>query len=275
MMNLDKNYKIISVGLREHYEDAVKEGYEPLVLALQGSQNYDLAYECSDIDTKCLVMPKFKDIVFNRRPISFTKIRENDEHIDIKDIRVYFEQFWKQNINFLEILFTPYVIINRHFSPYWKELTLLREDIAHFNMNGAIKSMAGMAMEKFKALEHPYPTIAWKIEKWGYDGKQLHHILRLEEFLRGYIGGKSFAECLITYPKYGREMLMSAKSNKYSLDQARVLANVSMYEIQQMKDSFETTQAMEINNEIKSKVNEILYAIFEDYIKKELEVKKK
>ena len=68
---------------------------------------------------------------------------------------------------------------------------------------------------------------------------------------------------------------MSAKSNKYSLDQARVLANVSMYEIQQMKDSFETTQAMEINYEIKSKVNEILYAIFEDYIKKELEVKKK
>lgn len=272
---MDKNYKKIATTLEEHWIEVIKNGHNPLIVALQGSQNYDLAYENSDIDTKCLIMPRFNDIVFNHKPTSTTYIRYNDEHIDIKDVRLYFEQFWKQNINFLEILFTPYVLLDNKFAPYWKELTFYKEDIAHFNMNGAIKSMAGMAMEKFKALEHPYPTIAWKIEKWGYDGKQLHHILRLEEFLRGYIGGKSFAECLVTYPKYGREMLMSAKSNKYSLDQARVLANVSMYEIQQMKDSFETTQAMEINNEIKSKVNEILYAIFEDYIKKELEVKKK
>lgn len=109
----------------------------------------------------------------------------------------------------------------------------------------------------------------------GYDGKQLHHILRLEEFLRGYISGKSFAECLVTYPKYGREVLMSAKSNEFSLDKARDLANISMNKIQQMKIDFETTQTTEINSEIKSKVNEILYTIFEDYIKKELEVKKK
>lgn len=274
-MSLDKNYKIISVGLHEHYEDAIKEGYEPLVLALQGSQNYDLAYECSDIDTKCLVMPKFKDIVFNRRPVSFTKVRENEEHIDIKDIRVYFEQFWKQNINFLEILFTPYIIINQNFSQYWKELTTLREDIAHFNMIGAVKTMTGMAMEKFKALEHPYPTIKWKIDKWGYDGKQLHHILRLEEFLRGYIGGKNFAECLVTYPKYGREMLMSAKSNKFSLDKARELAKNSMAEIKLLKDNFVENHSSEIDVKVKLKANEILYAIFEDYIKKELEVRKK
>lgn len=274
-LSLDKNYKIISVGLQEHYEDALKAGYDPLVIALQGSQNYDLAYDNSDIDTKCLVMPNLKDIVFNHRPVSFTKIRENEEHIDIKDIRVYFEQFWKQNINFLEILFTPYVIISHDFSPYWKELVALREEIAHFNVIGAVKSMSGMAMEKYKALEHPYPTIEWKINKWGYDGKQLHHILRLEEFIKSYISGESFAKCLISYPKYGRDFLISVKSNELSLEEARVLAKDSMAQIQQMKDDFELYHPMVINNETKSKVNEVLYAIFEKYIKKELERKKK
>lgn len=617
---MNNDYKKIAISLEEHWIDVIKNGHNPLVVALQGSQNYDLAYENSDIDTKCLIMPRFTDIIFNHKPTSTTYIRHNDEHVDIKDIRLYFEQFWKQNINFLEILFTPYVLLDNKFAPYWKELTSYKEEIAHFNEVGAVKTMYGMALEKHKALRYPYPTIKWKIDKWGYCyhkdtlfltqngwktfdmikeneaigtvnplnhtlefqiptsrikhkceegylfhfsnnftdfmitehhdvysslikninkngykydeeksnwkkekveetikknfhrhmlsfpinqnkdydiddemlfligafvsegtinfrdnqqlkikslritqtknnllfynnmdiamnkyqgkkylyeketvwifnkeiakyiydlcghkselkhlpdfiyklsvrqakillsalllgdgtdkiekekrsiyytcserlandivslgflankttnkngpykcnnrfgtrpmfqvnikerenipfwihtklngtqkhltkvkydnevvcftvpngllvtmfngktavqgncGKQLHHILRLEEFLRGYIGGKNFAECLVTYPKYGREMLMSAKSNKFSLDKARELAKNSMAEIKLLKDNFVENHSSEIDVKVKLKANEILYAIFEDYIKKELEVRNK
>ena len=38
-------------------------------------------------------------------------------------------------------------------------------------------------MTLLKALCHPYPTTQWKIEKWGYDGKQLSHLMRLFFFL--------------------------------------------------------------------------------------------
>ena len=39
---------------------------------------------------------------------------------------------------------------------------------------------------KLKALKHPYPTIVDKINKYGYDPKQLHHILRMNDFIKKY-----------------------------------------------------------------------------------------
>ena len=268
---MDKNYKKIAISLEEHWIEVIKNGHNPLIVALHGSQNYDLAYENSDIDTKCLIMPRFNDIVFNHKPISTTYIRYNDEHIDIKDIRLYFEQFWKQNIGFLEILFTPYVLLDNKFTPYWKELTSYKEDIARFNEVGAVKAMYGMAFEKYKALKYPYPTIKWKIDKWGYDGKLLHHILRIEEFIRAYIEGESFSKCLVSYPKYGKEFLLAAKKNEFSLEMAEKIANESMNIIQHMKDEFISTYSIYINNGVKTKVNDILYEIFKHYTKKELE----
>ena len=51
-------------------------------------------------------------------------------------------------------------------------------------------------MEKYKALEHRYPTLIDKIDKYGYDPKQLHHIVRIHEFLERYIDGESYEDCL-------------------------------------------------------------------------------
>ena len=171
----------------------------------------------------------------------------------------------------MEILFTPYVLLDNKFAPYWKELTSYKEDIARFNEVGAVKAMYGMAFEKYKALKYPYPTIKWKIDKWGYDGKQLHHILRIEEFIRAYIEGENFSKCLVSYPKYGKEFLLAVKKNEFSLEMAEKIANESMNIIQHMKDEFISTYSVYINNGIKTKVNDILYEIFKHYTKKELE----
>ena len=46
---MDRN--IIMSRLREHLLDARANGYKPLYLSLAGSQNYNLDYEYSDIDT--------------------------------------------------------------------------------------------------------------------------------------------------------------------------------------------------------------------------------
>lgn len=92
--------------LEEHYEEAKTLIDESRIVGIfvQGSQNYGLDYEGSDIDTKLIVVPTFEDIAFNKKPISTTHVRENNEHIDLKDIRLYIETFRKQNLNFLEIL---------------------------------------------------------------------------------------------------------------------------------------------------------------------------
>ena len=98
-------YTNIVNRLHSDYELLANKGYEVFGVYLQGSQNYHLAYENSDIDTKAIVLPSFDDIVFNRQPISTTLILETNEHLDVKDIRLMFQNFKKQNINFLEILF--------------------------------------------------------------------------------------------------------------------------------------------------------------------------
>ena len=99
----------------EHYEEALHyfDNNKIVGIFLQGSQNYGLDYEESDIDTKLIVVPTFKDIAMNKQPVSTTHFRANDEHTDFKDIRLYMQTFRKQNLNFLEILFTKYSHLRR------------------------------------------------------------------------------------------------------------------------------------------------------------------
>ena len=162
--------------------------YRPIYIALQGSQNYKLETENSDIDTKVITLPSLSQIIKNGKPTSFTHVRANDEHIDMKDVRLMFECFKKQNINFIEILFTDYYfVMNDKYKSLLEELRSHAEEIAVLNPYRAIKCMKGMALEKYNALCHPYPAKIDIINKYGYDGKQLHHLLRIKYFLDNYI----------------------------------------------------------------------------------------
>ena len=37
-----------------------------------------------------------------------------------------------------------------------------------------------------------------KIERFGYDPKQLHHILRLDEFMSRWLDGEPYEDCLLS-----------------------------------------------------------------------------
>ena len=66
--------KKIMHRLSEHL-DAVKEKHPEWVgIFLQGSQNYKLDYEGSDVDSKLIILPSFEDFVLNRKPQSYTHI---------------------------------------------------------------------------------------------------------------------------------------------------------------------------------------------------------
>lgn len=66
-------------------------------------------------------------------------------------------------------------------------------------MYTAIKTIKGMAMEKYYALEHRYPSKAEVLDQYGFDPKQLHHLARLYYFIYDYIySRKTYAEILKT-----------------------------------------------------------------------------
>lgn len=237
-MNFHTNDWIME-RVQEHYDEALLTFSEDHIVGifLQGSQNYGLDYEGSDIDTKLIVVPTFEDICLNKKPVSTTHVRSNNEHTDWKDVRLYMETFRKQNLNFLEILFTPYSIINPLYEEQWERLIEAREFIARMNPYRAVKSMKGIAMEKYYAMEHPYPSKVEILAEYGYDGKQAHHLLRVEDYLERYIAGELYESCLIpTESKY--QHLLDYKKQLIPLEKARLETQQSISHVIEMADTF-------------------------------------
>lgn len=258
----------INSRLFDDYKYVESLGYNVLGVFLQGSQNYCLDYEGSDIDTKAIIIPSFEDFLLNRKPISTTLVLPSNEHIDLKDIRLMHECFRKQNINFLEILFTKYKILNPEYEAIYQPMFDNRERIAHYNNYKAVNSIAGMVYEKYKAMEHPYPTLKDKIEKYGYDNKQLHHILRCEEFLKRYIGGVPYEECLI--PTTPQSLIEVKASYIYSLKEARELANSCLFTVQCLKQKYMDDNPLVIDTEVEDIMNNVLIEVLKFSFKKEI-----
>ena len=157
--------------VQEHLDEALTHFHKDQIVGifLQGSQNYGLDTPLSDVDTKLIVVPSFKDIAMNRKPVSTTHVRANEEHTDWKDIPIYEKQ--------------------------WNRLVESREAITHFNPYRSVQSMKGIALEKYHAMEHEYPSKVEILKKYGYDPKQLHHLVRVEDYLSRYIAGESYESC--------------------------------------------------------------------------------
>ena len=264
--------KYIMDRMWEHYNDVLTRYPEHRIIGVyyQGSGNYGLDYEGSDVDTKCVLAPSLKELAESQMT-STTYVRENDEHIDFKDVRVMLETFRKSNLNFLEILYTKYYIINPLYETEWNKLVEARDSIVKMNLPSLIKSMKGIAGEKYHAMEHRYPSrIEW-LDKYLYDPKQLHHLFRIKEFMHRWTQGESFANCLISKEP---EWLIDVKKGKYNLDEARHYGKESMDIIQSMYDHYMKTCDKTIDESTYELFDDVSYQIIKTGITKELEINK-
>ena len=267
----------IMTRLEEQYAVADEYGYEAVGIFLYGSQNYGLDTAESDIDSKVIVIPKFTDFLHNKKPVSFTHVMENDEHIDFKDIRLMFQCYKKQNINFVETLFTEYFILNPEYEDLFSNVMDRREEIAQYDIKAALSCVMGMAYEKRKALCHPYPTTAWKIEKWGYDPKQLHHIIRLYEFICNYTGNlvidggflhyepRLYNQCL-TLHKDIQKLKEIKNDPTFSVDEAVDLADEMVDKIKLIREHTMNDLALYQDDKIHDQAEYVLNIILERII---------
>lgn len=257
-------------GVKEHWSEALQ--YFPqdqlVGIFLQGSQNYGLEIEGSDVDTKLIVVPSFKDIALNKRPVSTTHVRANNEHTDWKDVRLYMDTFRKQNLNFLEILFTSYAVLNADYAYQWYRLVDKREAIARMNPWRAVKSMKGVALEKYHAMEHEYPSKVDVLAQYGYDPKQLHHLLRVQEYMQRYIMGAPYRVCL--RPK-NPDYLKQVKQGLYTLEEAREVAKRSIDQTVALADQFCACMADQEDEKIRELLEDVQYEIMKIAVQKELE----
>lgn len=258
--------KEIIKSVLEHQQTAIDKGLIVFGTYLQGSQNYKLDIPTSDIDTKTIVIPKLNEIILNKSSVSTTHVLADNSHDDEKDIRLMFSTFHKQNINFLEILFTEYFVVNPIYENENKELMDMADDIANINNNQLLRCIVGMSYEKLKALKHPYPATVDKIEKFGYDPKQLHHIVRLNEFIKRFTNGESFRDCLISKDV---DNLKAIKLGNVLVKDAEIMAAEMVQETDLIRKEYGSEKDI-INTSTIDKMNDLLTRIVKKSLREEL-----
>lgn len=179
------NSKATQEALTSAYNFLVNSGYNIASLSVYGSQNYGLDVYTkdytSDVDFKAVIIPTLRDLVDDSKPLSKV-IDFEDGQIDIKDIRVFVDTLVKCNPAYIETLYSAYT----YDCDDWMLLRNLRDILVTEMAPFFAKACYGMALEKREALCHPYPSTKDKIDKYGYDPKQLHHICRLAELMNDF-----------------------------------------------------------------------------------------
>ena len=244
-----------------HQKTAKDKGYIVFGTYLQGSQNYGLQTENSDIDTKTIVVPSFKDFARNRAPISTTHVLPDNSHDDQKDVRLMFETFLKQNLNFLEILFTSHFVVESFFEDEHNELIGMADKIANYNKNQLFRCTLGMALSKRKNMNY-----CTTMNNLGYNPKDFHHILRIEEFMQRFISGEPFKDCLKAKNK---DYLISVKKGEIPLFEASELADKSLEKIIELKEKH-SLEKDACDLEVAERLNELSYKIIKKAFKREL-----
>ena len=264
MTQTEKQNKL-SAAVLESVNVVQNLGYTVLYAANYGSHNYNLdinndEYQ-SDIDTKVIILPTLEELVHNTKPVS-TTIDISTGQCDIKDIRAFIPTLLKANIQFLEILTAKSSWTNPLYADDFQWFIDNITGLIKESKNELLKSIKGMCYEKERALCHPYPTIKWKIDKWGYDGKQLHHIMRLKDFIDNYFYDNREFNYAIWYEDEDprKQLMMQAKLNKLplkqALDWADIYCNLVTREVDRLID--EAPQKGEYRAAYQKTANEII-----------------
>lgn len=187
-------YSKILERIDKHYAAAVAYYGENKVFGvfLYGSPNYHTDTPESDVDTKCILIPNIYDLAI--KPLEVKHLHIDEEVCECMTIMHMVENWKKQNINFVEIMFTPYYKINPEYEDFWMldyeqypETGFAPyalgdnkcERVARYDMRRAVYSMAYQAKHTLKQ----DPTDRKKIMNAA---RIAHSLMLLTETDKGY-----------------------------------------------------------------------------------------
>jgi predicted nucleotidyltransferase len=220
--------------------------------ALYGSQNYGLATPTSDVDVKVAFLPSAQDVLLapQRQAKTLTKEGSTDNTILAKDLRDVFLEFYKQNLNFLEVLATPWFHTSLEFKPVFEELRAHSNEVARYYERGFYLCTCGL----FNKLNTDF-------QKNRFDYKKLVFGLYLRDFMLKYANDVEFKDCFLSPPAEFYRKLKAEKERRASVEQCMEMWN----EAKLMMDGyFEKANKMSTtkNDATRKWMDELLY----DYV---------
>lgn len=254
--------------IQKHYDKLVSLGYNVVGVFLYGSQNYELDNSNSDVDSKAIVLPTLNEIVCNRHPISTTVQMEDGGVCDVKDIRKMFVCFRKQNINFIEVLFTQYYVLSPVYKDLYMPMLNNAELIARYNNYATVDCINGMAFEKLKQINKTNVVFKDESQEAAFISKQLHHILRMKDFIKRYCEGEEYKTILVPNNK---DLLLNIKSNcDYTRDEAKGIAEDTCNWIKEYRSNYIGSNLRMINRDVESLMNDVKTNLITLSIKNEI-----
>ena len=262
MCNFHSDEEILREVQRHHREAKLhRPDLQILGTFYYGSGNYGLDSETSDTDTKVITIPSIQDFYLNKTPTSYTYELNNGEHINYMDIRLYFNQFKKQNINFLEILFTKYNQLNILYLPEWNQIVQRREDISHYNPRGCVKAIYGNMLNARKRIDND-PL---------HCGKHLSNVIRYDEFISRYVDGISFENCLVSeYLSQLKELRKNSNGHTFPLQSAKEMAEEYIQHSRKIVDEYWCDNSR-LAAEVDELLEQIQISIIEQSVRRELQ----
>ena len=246
---------------KEYGEDHI------LNIALYGSQNYLLDTPNSDVDVKAIYVPSLKEAVINSKRISLELHNEENEHCELKDIREMCKMYVKQNINFLETLFTDYRWDNPHYSIISQEFKNYSDILVKHNIDYGIKSTCGQALH----------TIRFIIQE--RNNKKLAKVIHLYLYLNKWLSKKyTYKECIEVsdqekfFHYNAKELLLKLKTDNFFIDDIDIIIFLQTYFSDTLNNQFfnkELIKTSKRHNNLINGLNSIAYEAIYRYCKYE------
>ena len=231
---------------------------------LYGSQNYGLDTVESDVDTRTIVIPDLKCLV-DKKSVSETVTLSNGLS-DVKDVKTMFQQFYKSNPTYLELLISDYVVFSPAHKYEFDQLREMADAIASRDKKALVFASYGMVCNKVSALVSSLGPDKKEIAEYGYDGKNVAHALRIDEFIHRFLGGATLKYSLYAKSYDCYQTIIDLREHRYSFEEALELGRRAYANIGKLcSKEFEKP-----NKKVSALLNEIAYSLIKREIRLEL-----
>ena len=187
----------------------------------------------------------------SRKVLTNTLTLDN-EKIEIKDIREYSRILKNGAINFVELLFSDYILVNPSYSVEWQLLKSKREALARVYPNKTLSAALGMAKGKYSALQ--------KTKYGNCNLKDFITILRLQFFVENYIKNVDYKSCINVenLPKVKNVLLQLKNKQLFSEKSYELVLQEAELSLNEIEKVVKENLTVETEN---TELNDFLYEI--------------
>lgn len=223
-----------------------EQGYEPMYVALYGSQNYELDDENSDFDYKAFVKPT--RIQVYRGEMTIKTLDYQGGQIEIRDFRLITDQLGKMNPHFIELFMTRNYWVDGYYTQHFYWIKDLIKQLLSDRFVVFTRACYGACVDALKKMD----------TEDGYNPKKLYTIARLYHLYKNVCDCKGF---VLINKGFTQTLLKELKSGVYQKEEALELAKYYVGIMKREKEEVERQSGFVVETSL-DKVEEVLIDLF-------------